>query len=488
MRDRDVAARRLLQPARIASVAAVLVGLMTALHGAQVPQSSGALVLPSDDHIRQILVERVDAQGKGIGIVVGVVAPEGRRVISYGQRGEGDPRPLEGDTVFEIGSMTKVFTALLLADMVRRHEVAFDDPIAKYLPVGTRLPEPNGYPITLLDVATHTSGLPTMPDRLPPLDELVTANYSGADLYQFLARYEPPPQNGMKWNYSNIGYSLLGQALAARAGTDYETLLRTRVTVPLALNSTGVSVSPDLNAKLAVGHDSSLQPTPPISTVPIMAVMTPAGGVLSTANDVLTFLSVAMGDQGSPLSPAMATMLSTRRPADGGEQALGWMVTGDGDDELIVHDGGTFGYASSMAWDPKARVGVVVLSNHAVAVGDVARHVLRPNRPLAKPTATKRTEIVLDSAALDTYPGRYTSGAEVFVITRAGAFLTIRLPDDWGLPTLRLRPESPRDFFAAELPLRVTFQTDNDNQVSGLLIHPPRGQQAIPASRVRPDK
>lgn len=315
-----------------------------------------------------------------------------------------------------------------------------------------------------------------MPDGLASLGALPTAKYSSAQLYQFLARYEPPRQNGRKWSYSNIGYTLLGQALESRAAMDYRALLRTRVIAPLELESTGITLSPTVKAKLAVGHDASLQPTPPISAVPIMAVMMPAGGVLSTVNDLLTFLSVAMGYERSPLATAMAAMLSTRRPAPGGEQALGWMVTGKGDDQLIVHDGGTFGYASSMVWDPGQRVGVVVLSNHVAAVGDIARHLLRPDRPLAKPTATKRTEITLDSAILDRYAGRYASGAEAFIITREGPFLTIQLPGDWGLPKLRLRPESLRDFFTAELPLRATFQTDNDGRVTGLLVYPPRGQ------------
>jgi len=123
----------------------------------------------------------------------------------------------------------------------------------------------------------------------------------------------------------------------------------------------------------------------------------------------------------------------------------------------FAHDGGSFGFASSMVWDPKKRAGVVVLSNHVAAVGDVARHLLRPSRPLAKPTATKRVEVNLDSAILDSYAGRYTSEAEAFVVTKEGDFLTILLPAKWGLPKLRLRPESVRDFFAAELPLRVTF-------------------------------
>ena len=125
-----------------------------------------------------------------------MIDASGARVVSYGQIGEGDQRPLDGDTAFEIGSMTKVFTALVLADMVRRGEVALDNPIAKYLPAGARIPERNGQPITLLDVATHTSGLPLMPDGLSSLNELVTLKYSDAQLYEFLAQYELPRQNG----------------------------------------------------------------------------------------------------------------------------------------------------------------------------------------------------------------------------------------------------------------------------------------------------
>jgi hypothetical protein len=114
---------------------------------------------------------------------------------------------------------------------------------------------------------------------------------------------------------------------------------------------------------------------------------------------------------------------------------------------------------------------------------------LRPDVPLEKPVSTKRTEIAVESAVLETYAGRYEAAGEgVFVIAldhaREGDFLMIELPDDWGLPKLRIRPESRRDFFAAELPLRVTFQTDGSGRVNGMLVYPPRGQKAVPASRI----
>src|ERR1700741_1548109 len=119
--------------------------------------------VPSSGEIREILVKRVDQQKQAVGIVVGVIEPHGRRVVAYGSLADGDPRTLDGDTIFEIGSVSKVFASLLLADMVNRKEVALDDPAAKYLPENVKWPERSGKSITLLDLSTHSSGLPPVP-------------------------------------------------------------------------------------------------------------------------------------------------------------------------------------------------------------------------------------------------------------------------------------------------------------------------------------
>src|SRR5882724_11139917 len=105
--------------------------------------------IASDSDIRKILVDRIDTRHQGIGIVVGVIEPAGRRVISYGTMAIDDKRPVDGDTIFEIGSITKVFTSLLLADAVKRAEVALNDPVAKFLPAGVKVPERSGKKITL---------------------------------------------------------------------------------------------------------------------------------------------------------------------------------------------------------------------------------------------------------------------------------------------------------------------------------------------------
>jgi len=471
---------------------AVFVGLTTALAGTQATPSSATRVFPSDADIHKILAERVDTlagRQDGIGIVVGVIRPQGRRVIPYGHLSQANPRPLDGDTLFEIGSVSKVFTALLLADMVRKGEVALADPAAKYLPAVIKIPERNGRSITLADLATHTSGLPFMPDELPVFNASATANNSEAPLYRFLARYQLTRDPGTEWDYSNIGYWLLGQALAARAGTDYESLLRTRVVAPLKMKSTAITLSAKLKANLAVGHNAVLQPSPSFSSVSLYGAMPAAGGLVSTVNDLLTFLSVAMGYEPSPLASSMAAMLSTRRPIDGSEQALGWVVTGKGDEQLVMHDGFTWGYASYVAWNPATRVGVVVLSNQLAGVDDIGRHLLRQDAPLEKPTVIQHIEIALDSATLDLYTGQYEAKDEgTFSISRDHDFLTIQLPTGWGLPKLRLRPESRQNFFVAELPVRVTFQTDGEGRVTGLLLYPPRGQHALPANRLSSGK
>ena len=447
--------------------------------------------VPPDDEIRKILAERIGENEKAIGIVVGVIDPQGRRIISYGHRDVGDARPLNGDTVFEIASVTKVFTALLLADMVEKNEVALSDPASKYLTAAAiKLPERNGHLITLVDLATHTSGLPFMPADAPPFNDPTAAKYSTGDLKRYLASYQLTREIGSEWDYSNIGFWVLSEALAARGGKDIENLIRSRVLAPLKMTETDFELSAKMRENLAPGHDSALQPAPAASTIPIYSIMPAIGLLYSTTNDLLTFLSECLGYEPSPLVPAMDVALSNRRPVQpGNEQALGWNVYGKDADQVIFRDGSSFGYASVMAYDPNSRVGVVVLTNQVGDVGDIARHLLRPDFPLAKPANTKHIEIALDSKVLDSCVGRYEAKGEgIFTIARENNFLTIESPADWGLPKLRIRPESQRDFFATELPLQVTFQTGPDGKVRSLTIYPPRGQKGVPANKLAADK
>lgn len=461
----------------------VLVAVLLAGPAMAAPRAAG--VAPSNAEIRRILAERLGAASKGCGIVVGIVEPRGRRVVAYGHVDARDPRPLTADTAFEIASVTKVLTALLLADMARRGEVSLDEPVSKLLPPGIRVPERHGRSITLSDLATHTSGLPFMTGDVGTDDGPATQAAAAEHTKRFLSRLELTRDIGTQWDYSNVGYWLLGKALAARSGMDFERLLRARVLGPLGLKSTAITITSALKKRMAVGHDAALGAARGWSSQAAYADMGAAGGLVSTVRDLQTLLAAAMGLEPTPLKASLDGMLATRRPMPGGEQGLGWILLGTGDDALVAHEGGSWGFASFVAWDRRSHTGVVVLANQVNGVADLGRHLLRPEVPLGHPTFAKRVEVALDAAALDAVAGRYEAEGEgVFTVAREGTVLTLQAPPDWGLPALRLRPEGPRAFFCAELPLRVTVGETADGRARGIVVTPPRGQRPIAATRV----
>ncbi|HEV3040760.1 MAG TPA: serine hydrolase [Candidatus Angelobacter sp.] len=438
---------------------------LVALAGAAWAQSP----LPSDEEIRKILADRIDVQHRSVGIVVGVVGPEGRRIIAYGHLEKGDSRPLNGDTVFEIGSMTKVFTSLLLADMVQRGEVALDDPVAKYLPPSVKMPQRNGRSITLVDLATHTSGLPRRPSNISPKDpQNPWADYSEEQLYQFLSTYQLTRDIGSQYVYSNLGGGLLGHVLARRAGMDYETLVRSRICAPLGMKSTGITLTPALKERLAVGHNSQMEPVKNWD-IPTLAG---AGALRSTANDMLTFLAANLGLIKSPLAPAMATMIKERRPTGYPdlEIALGWHVfTGNGK-EIVWHNGGTGGYQTWMGYDPKARVAVVALSNISIAQGtdDIGHHLLDPSVPLAKPPR-QHTEVKVDPKLFDAYVGSYQFAPDFAItITREGDHLFAQAT---GQSKFEIFPEGDRDYFFKVVDAQITFVVDKQGRATELILH-----------------
>ena len=328
--------------------------------------------LATPKQIRDMLVQRVEVQHKATGIVVGLISKRGREIISYGKFDANDPRVPDGETIFEIGSITKVFTALLLSDMALRGEVNLKDSVSKYLPSSVHMPTRNGKQITLLDLATHYSGLPPEPAHS-------NQSYTVEQMYDFLDHYQLTRDPGTKYEYSNFGMGLLGQVLARRAGTDYESLLRTRITAPLHMDHTALHLTADMQAHLTPGH-SGRNIAPPI---PIHALAA-AGAIRSNVDDMLIFLAANMGLIRTPLQPAMKQMLKVRRfDSPGLDTGLGWHIV-DGGYGTVFHNGKTFGYHAFIAFEPQRKVGVIILSNGAEEIGDIAWQVLY--HPVEAPT------------------------------------------------------------------------------------------------------
>ncbi len=442
-------------------------------------KSMGSPVL-SDSDIRKILVERIDIFHHGVGIVVGVIDPTGRRVISYGTLDKGDARPLNGKTVFEIGSVTKVFTSLLLADMVQRGEVALSDPVAKFLPKGVKVPQRDGKSITLQDLSSQTSGLPRLPDNLEPKDMANPyADYSSEQLYKFLSTYQLTRDIGSKYEYSNLGVGLLGWALARRAGMDYEHLVHSRIGVPLGMNSTGITLTPEMKSRLAVGHDAKLAPVANWD----LPTLAGCGALRSDADDMLTFLAATLGYTRSKLAPAMAAMLAPRKPTGmpGTDIALGWHISTKEGSEIVWHNGGTGGYRSFIGFNPKTRVGVVALSNtsNEAGVDDIGRHLLDSRLPLM-PAPKDHKEIALNPKRMESFPGQYQlAPGFVLTVTREGGHLFAQAT---GQSKFQIFPEGDRTFFLKVVDAQITFGADVAGKANGLVLH--QGGRDMPAQRL----
>jgi serine-type D-Ala-D-Ala carboxypeptidase/endopeptidase len=459
--------------ARRVLLSALGVAVLVASTLAQSGASSG---VASNAEIQKILADRVDTYRQSVGVVVGVIEPSGRRIVTYGRASTNTPIPLNGDTLFEIGSMSKVFTSLLLAEAVQRGEMALTDPISKYLPASVKVPE-RGRAITLQDLSSHSSGLPRMPGNIRPKDpENPFADYSVEQLYQFLSTYQLTRDVGAQYEYSNLGAGLLGHILALRAGMDYESLLKARITGPLGMPSTTITLPPPLQARLAPGHARTLQPTKNWD-IPSLAG---AGALRSSANDMLTFLAAEMGYTQSSLAPAMKAMLQPRRPAAGPpglEVALAWHIITANGKTIVWHNGGTGGYRTYFGFDPEARTGVVVLMNAVSLAGgdDIGRYLLDPkaallpaNSPaLAQPKP--RTEISLSPAIFDRYVGRYEfSPTAPLIITRDGDRFMAQLGAQ---PVVQIFAESEKDFFYRAVDAQLTFETDADGKVIAVVLH-----------------
>ncbi len=408
--------------------------------------------------IRSILASRIDQHKRAVGIVVGVIDNSGKRIVAYGKRAAGDTAPLDGDTLFEIGSITKAFTGLLLADMTLRGEVALDDPAAKYLPDGVKMPERNGRAITLRHLSSHHSGLPSLPANLQPPDPANPfADYTPARLYDFLSTHSLRRDPGESYEYSNLGAGLLGHLLARRAGKSYEDLLRERILTPLGLSSTVIALNAATRARLAPGHGLQLDPVKNWD----FDALAGAGALRSSANDMLRLLDAALrGQWGEKGKLALAD----RKPA-GADMTigLGWHVM-EGERPIIWHNGGTGGYRSFLGYSPATGKGVVVLSNAVHSADDIGLHLLDSSRKLQQ----FRQEISLSEEVLDRYTGRYLFAPQVsLTVTREGPRLFAQLT---GQPRFEIFPESERKFFLKVVDAQLLFAGEGKEKAPQLTL------------------
>jgi CubicO group peptidase (beta-lactamase class C family) len=449
-----------------------------------VPPPPANWSIPADGEIARLIDERIAAR-TGEGIVVGVRDAGRTRVVARGPAGA---KPADARTLFEIGSMTKVFTALILADMVAKGEVSLDDPAEKYLPAGAHMPQRGGRQISLRDLATHMSGLPRLPDNMPfgnPDDPY--ADYDEKLLLEFLGHYTLPRDIGSRFEYSNLGFGLLGYLLTRAAHSDYATLVAKRITGPLGMRDTVIVLSAEQKTRFAQGHDQYMRPAAPWT----LTTLAGAGAIRSTAADMLTFVGAAL-DPRSPIGPAMKVALADRRSlgAPGDEIGLAWMVSQPAPGrEVLFHNGGTGGYRTAMALEPAKGRAVVVLTNAAVepASDDLAMHLLigapvapAGTVPPAPPAATKHTEISLPAAELERVAGRYEIVPGIILeVSHESDGLKARVT---GQPAFPIYAEAPLAFFFRVVDAQIRFTVDAQGKVTGGVMR--QGGRDTPVRRL----
>jgi CubicO group peptidase (beta-lactamase class C family) len=379
---------RILFPGTVALSAVIFLQAHAVEHREKVgPDGAGAAgppatqrPFPPDSTIQRILDERV-AEKRAFGIVVATRDASGKTHIYHAGSSGKESLALDGNTVFEIGSITKTFTAALLADMATKGEIKLDDPVAKYLPSTVKMPERGGKQITLTDLSTHSSGLPSSGSHPHPRDSSNPwADFTVDQMYHFLSGYKLPRDIGAKYEYSNLGVGLLGHVLALRAGKSWEEAVTERILKPLNMTDTKVTINADMRHRLALGHNKAGRAVSnwDIPTIPGM------GALRSTANDMLKYLAANMESTSKPLGKTLAMTHVSRREAWGPETMIGltWQIGNDRNKNVIRHSGGTGGYTGFIGFDPIKRVGVVILSNSSFQVYDIGFHLLDQSIPL----------------------------------------------------------------------------------------------------------
>jgi D-alanyl-D-alanine-carboxypeptidase/D-alanyl-D-alanine-endopeptidase len=413
------------------------------------------------------------------GVTVGVMQHGVERIFSYGTA--------KPDSVFEIGSITKTFTGLLLAQMVEQGTVKLDQPVRELLPEGTvGKPESDGKPdaggeITLLDLSDQHAGLPPMPDNFKPGDpNNPYADYDTKLLYEFISKHGVAHSKDAPFVYSNLGVGLLGQALAEKAKLPYATLLREQITGPLKMHETAIALTPEMRPRMIEGHDADGRVVHGWD----LDALAGAGGIRSTAADMLIYLDAQLHPDrveagatmrdAKTLPDAIEMTHVVRADVGGGFHiGLGWFrvdATGS-----FWHNGGTGGYTAYALFNPAKDYALVVLSNagpSADALADnLGQHI--EQRLTGMPAISLAKEgpsvVEVDAKVLAGYVGTYELAP--------GHDITVTLEGDQlfgstgGPQTFRIFAESEKKFFLKVVDAQIVFETDDQGKTIGLTLH-----------------
>lgn len=398
--------------------------------------------------------------------------------FNYGSTEVTKGKPVDEHTVYEIGSISKVFTTILLADEVLNGRMKLNDPISKYLPQTLRIPERDGKVITLQDLATHTSGLPRMPENFSPADyNNPFADYTVELLYEFLSSYELNRAIGSQYEYSNLGMGLLGHILELHTGETYEALIKNRITEPLGMTHTGLTITDTMKQNIAIGHTEQLEPVNHWDFKTLQG----AGAIRSTTSDMVKFIEANLSTNDAALNKAMKLSHRIAFSDDSNKFniGLGWHFANN--NTITWHNGGTGGFRTFTGFLNNSNRGVVVLTNSVSSVDAIGMKLLDAPIALELPKTIEFPDVIdVSDEVLNTYVGVYQLAPQFHItITRKENQLFLQAT---GQPEFKIFPFEIHKFFLKVVEARITFSANEAGEIDSLTLH--QGGQNMPGNKV----
>ncbi len=354
-----------------------------------IPTVIGVLLAAGAARAQQVNVEQIVAQkvqpilpenGKGGGVAVAVRMNGTTSFFNYGFANNAQNRRVTEDSIFNLGSVGKVFATTLLAQAVKQGELSLDDPVAKYV---TELQRGDDIRrVTLGQLASHTSGLPRVPQQY---EHWHRGNYTWPDFVRFLNSWKADPKHepGQQYLYSNAAMVLLRVALERRFNTRFAALMQERITVPLGMNSTALPLSRDLLGRAVQGYGQMGKPIGRPGEESGTFKWPGAGQIYSSSRDMATFLAANMGElpDRRPMESAMALAqqpVFTVNPHF--KQGLAWQDVSAGNLTIVDKNGGLPNTSTYIGFAPQQKLGIVILVNrgkqHATGIGRQILHAL----------------------------------------------------------------------------------------------------------------
>ena len=418
------------------------------------------------DSVREAAQARIDA-GHYQSLLIGVSDGGPTEWLSLGQLSQGGPAP-DPHTLYEIGSLTKPFTAALLALAADHDTLSLDATVGEMLGNDTPLDHRLKEAVTLRQLATHQSGLPDTPDDLAPSDpNRLFEDYDRNRLLAFLSRHPLAAHPGQHFSYSNLGYALLGHLLEQHYSQAFDDALMARITTPLGLDSTALKPDPELLDREAPGYDYDLHRAPPWSWRAFQA----AGSLRSTGHDLMQWMQAQQSPPDTPLGQALWRLHQPqfRLGGNGRAMGLGWQLLGSDEQRVAWHGGRTAGHAVFAAFQPEGKRRVVIMANTGNGVDHLGLALMNPAHTVP-PLQESRP---LDPKLGALYAGRYRlSPGFVVTVRQTEQGLYLRAP---GRPSLRLYPLDDERFMTRGVESELRFVDNEAGGIAHLEIRAPHG-------------